>query len=118
MAPGLLPGDELVAERIGDARGAGLGDLVVVDIPGLGLVVHRLLWRGRETVRTRGDATGRVDPPVARDRVMGRVVAATRAGRAMLPGAWSRRATWAAHFAASAAHRLRRRFVSSLSHPA
>ena len=110
MAPVLMPGDEIVAERISDAREAGLGDLVVVDLPGAGLVVHRLLWRGRESVRTRGDATGRMDPPVARERVMGRVVEATRAGRAMLPGTWSRRATWAIHFAAAAAYRLRRRF--------
>jgi len=113
MVPALEPGDEIVAQRIGDVGEAGLGDLVVVDLPGTGLVVHRLIWRGREGVRTRGDATGLMDPPVARERVMGRVVEATRGGRAMLPGPWSRRATWAAHFAAAAAYRLRRRFHAS-----
>jgi hypothetical protein len=100
MEPVLLDGDEVEAERIadGDAR---LGDLVVVDLPGAGLVVHRLLWRSRRGLRTRGDGSGLMDPPIAPARFVGRVLGAE--------GAMTRRLNWGRHFSAAALHRLRRR---------
>lgn len=108
MEPVLRDGDDVEAERVlpDELR---LGDLVVVDLPEVGLVVHRLLWRSRRGLRTWGDGSRRMDPPVAPGRLVGRVVAALRGGTDVAPGALLRRAQWGRHFSAAALHRLRRR---------
>jgi hypothetical protein len=111
MEPVLLDGDEIEAERValGDVR---LGDLVVVELPGTGLVVHRLLWRGwrkSASLRTRGDGSRRMDPPVPPAGLLGRVLAATRGALDVTPGPFARRLQWGRHFSAAALHRLRRR---------
>lgn len=112
MEPVLREGDEIEAERLGP-RGPRLGDLVVIDLPGAGLVVHRLLWRSRSAMRTWGDGSRRMDPPLAPRCVLGRVRAATRDGAplpAASPGALGRSLRWLQQFAAAALHRMRRRF--------
>ena len=109
MAPALLDGDEIVVARSRrDGGDALLGDLVVLDLPGAGLVVHRLLWRGRSVVRTSGDATRRMDAPAPRESLLGRVVAVSRDGRSALEGGATRRWTWLRHFAGAALHRAGR----------
>ena len=109
MAPALLDGDEIVVVRSRrDGAEALLGDLVVLDLPGAGLVVHRLLWRGRSVVRTRGDATRRMDAPAPRESILGRVVAVSRDGRSAMEGASRRRWAWLRHFAGAALHRAGR----------
>ena len=106
MEPTLVAGDSCHALRGQDAL---LGDLVVVDLPGAGLVVHRLLWRGRAGMRTRGDGSGLMDPPLQRGALLGRVVRVDRSGREVTPSAARRRVGWLVHFAAACRHRLARR---------
>ena len=109
MLPVLREGDEVVALRSAGRAGLSLGDLLVIELPDAGLVVHRLLWRGREAARTWGDGSGRMDPPVPWQDVIGRVVEASRDGVAVLPGPLARRWTWLRHFSIAAARWLRRR---------
>ena len=108
MEPALREGDDVEAERVppGALR---LGDLVVVDLPEVGLVVHRLLWRSRRSLRTRGDGSRRMDPPLGLGLLVGRVVSARRGDEDVTPGPLLRRAQWGRHFSAAALHRLRRR---------
>jgi hypothetical protein len=114
MAPVLISGDEVLATRTGSSAGWRLGDILVVDLPGAGPVVHRVLWTRRDTVRLRGDGSGRMDPPVPRDSVLGRVVEVTRAGRDVTEGRTRRLAAWTCQLAAAAAHRIRRRVALAL----
>lgn len=109
MLPALREGDEVVAVRCTGASGLSMGELLVVELPDAGLVVHRLLWKGAAGARTRGDGTGVMDPPVPWQDVLGRVVEVSRGGADVLPGAPARWWAWLRHFAAAAAHRLRRR---------
>ena len=111
MVPTLLPGDELAVERITDVAGLRLGDVVVVDFADVGLAVHRLLWRGRRGVRTRGDGTGRMDAPIATSDVLGRVVSARRDGVEVLPGGLRARLAWVRQFSAAAVYRIGRRLA-------
>ena len=106
MAPVLVEGDELVAVRTAGGRGWKLGDIVVLDLPGAGLVVHRVVWSSAGSVRTRGDGSGLVDAPVTPERVLGRVVSATRAGRDVTENGLRRRASWLRGLAAAAWRRL------------
>jgi hypothetical protein len=111
MEPVLREGDQVTAlrwRREGPV-GLALGELLVVELPGAGLVVHRLLWKGRRAARTRGDGSGLMDPPVPWDDVLGRVVGASRGGAEALPGPAARRWAWLRQFVAAAAHRVRRR---------
>ena len=117
MEPVLRDGDEIEAERVapGDVR---LGDLVVVELPDAGLVVHRLLWRGwrgTAALRTRGDGSGRMDPPVPPGRLLGKVLVATRDENDVTPGPLARRWQWGRHVSAAALHRLRRRLIETLT---
>lgn len=109
MVPVLREGDEVVALRSAGPAGLSLGDLLVVELPDAGLVVHRLLWKGRGAARTWGDGSGQMDPPVPWQDVLGRVVEASRDGAAVLPGPLARRRTWLRHFTTAAARWLRRR---------
>lgn len=117
MQPVLLAGDEIVAVRCADPSELSLGELLVVELPDVGLVVHRLLWKGAGTVRTRGDGSGVMDPPVPRDDVLGRVVEASRDGVDVLPGSVARLGAWLRHFGAASAHRLKRRLQGDESDP-
>ena len=108
MLPALRAGDVLVLLRCG-ADVLRLGDLAVVDLPGAGLVVHRVLWVGGACVRTRGDGSGRMDPPIPHERVLGRVVSARRGGHEVLPGPLGRLVAWSRAFAAAALRHARRR---------
>ena len=109
MRPALVEGDELVAVRTADSGRWRLGDVLVLDLPDAGLVVHRLLWISRATVRTRGDGSGRMDTATPRERVIGRVVEARRNGRDVTEAAVVRRIAWARQFVAAVAHRLWRK---------
>jgi hypothetical protein len=108
MRPILLEGDEVVAERTAGPDWH-LGDILVIDLPGAGLVVHRVLWTSGTAIRTRGDGSGRMDAPVALERVLGRIVQVRRDGRDVAEGVIARRLAWGRHFAAAALHRLGRR---------
>lgn len=119
MAPTLEAGDRLEVRRVEGPRDLRLGDLVVVDLgtdgvgwTAAGLAVHRLLWRGRRTARTRGDGSRRMDPPVSMDDVLARVERVERAGRDVTPSATRRRWAWLTCFAAAARHRLARRWLA------
>jgi hypothetical protein len=114
MAPALAPGDVVSVLRCPSAALA-LGDLAVVDLPGAGLVVHRVLWVGRHAVRTRGDGSGRMDPPIPHDRVLGRVVSVRRSGREVLSGATGRLLAWGRAFTAAAARHAFRRIQLAAS---
>ena len=109
MLPVLRAGDEVVAERCARDSTLLLGELLVVELPDAGLVVHRLLWKGRSAVRTRGDGSGVMDPAVPWEDVLGRVVEASRDEADVLPGTMARLRAWLRQFAAAAAHRLKRR---------
>ena len=110
MEPVLRPGDEIEAMRMGESVRASLGDLVVLDLPGQGLVIHRLIWRRADgAARTRGDGSGRVDPVVAPEDVLGRVEAVHRDGRDVTPGALTRRVVGMKCLLLAAIHRLSRR---------
>ena len=109
MRPVLLEGDEVVAVRTVGRACWRLGDILVIDLPEAGLVVHRVLWTGSTTVRTRGDGSGRMDAPVSLERVIGRIVDVRRNGQSVSEGVVARRLAWARHFAAAALHRLGRR---------
>lgn len=112
MRPVLFPGDEVTARRAGGRDGgARLGDLVVTEQPGVGLVVHRLLWRGRQAARTRGDGSGRMDAPVPWRDLLGTVVAVRRGGRDVTPGGASRAWAWVRGFSVAAGHRAWRRLA-------
>jgi hypothetical protein len=90
----LLPGD-VVAFRAGDGR----------------LVVHRLLgyrWAGGIAIVTRGDASLDPDPPVARDRLLGKVVGP----ESILPTFAARRRALASYLRL-AARALRRRVAGA-----
>jgi len=119
MLPLLRPGDRVVARRrdpgeTGDGEThLRLGDLVVVDLPDAGLVVHRLLWRGRTGLRTRGDGSETMDPAVDPSRVLGRVEEARR-GEATL-GIERLRRGWTRHLAAAALHRIGRRVALAIA---
>jgi hypothetical protein len=102
MTPALKSGDAVVARRTGSRADWGLGDILVVDVPGIGLVVHRVVWTGREAVRTRGDGSGLMDRPVPMARVLGRVVEVARDGREVAEPAWRRRLAGARGFLAAA----------------
>lgn len=99
MEPALRHGDEVVARRTSSRSDWALGDVLVVDIPEVGLVVHRLVWAGRDTVRTRGDGSGQMDRPVPVARVVGRIIGVLRDGRDMRESAMQRRVAWAGAFA-------------------
>jgi hypothetical protein len=113
MEPALREGDAIGVERCGAGR-LRLGDLAVIDLPAAGLVVHRVVWLGRTGVRTRGDGSGTMDPPIPADRVLGRVVTARRHGRDVLPGGARRLARWGWSFAAAALRHGRRRVEMAL----
>jgi hypothetical protein len=109
MTPCLVAGDQVTARRLADAAGLRLGDLAVFDEPGVGPVVHRLMWRRLSVVRTRGDGSACMDAPVPAERLLGRVERVERAGRDVTPGGLRRTFGWITSFTAAAAHRLRRR---------
>lgn len=111
MNPILRDGDEIEAERVADPRGVSLGDLVVIDLPDAGLVVHRVLWRSGSGLRTWGDGSRRMDPPIHASALVGRVVAARRGETDVTPSPLARRLQWGRHFTAAALHRLRRRLA-------
>ena len=116
MAPSLREGDELRVERTSGPDGCSLGDLVAIVRPDVGLVVHRLLWTGSTHVRTRGDGSGLMDVPIAREDVLGRVTSARRDGVEVLPGTLARRIAWARHFSIAGA-RWAQRHVARLTEP-
>jgi len=109
MLPVLRAGDEVVAERCTQASPPRLGELLVIELPDAGLVVHRLLWKGSAAVRTRGDGSGQMDPPVPWDDVLGRVVGASRGEVEILQGTTARLGAWLRQFCAAALHRMKRR---------
>lgn len=113
MLPVLREGDEVKAQRCAGPSGLSLGELLVVELPDAGLVVHRLLWKEREAARTWGDGSGRMDPPVPWQDVLGRVVEASRDGASVLPGGLARRWAWLRHFSTAAARWLRRRIPAT-----
>jgi hypothetical protein len=80
MAPLLADGDRV---ELAPARWPLPGDVVAFQAGDGRLVVHRLLgyrWAaGGLACVTQGDASPRPDPPVARARLLGRVVAPARA---------------------------------------
>jgi hypothetical protein len=119
MLPVLREGDEVVARRmdLGAVDELGLGDLLVVDLPGAGLVVHRFLLRRGGELRTRGDGSGVMDPPVPVKDVLARVEEVRRGEQDVTPGPWSRRVAWLRGFTAAAAHRLRRRILPDWGDP-
>lgn len=110
MEPALRRGDEVLADRTGHVR---LGDLVVLDGGEAGLIVHRLLWRSRRGVRTRGDGSGRMDPPMAPDAVLGRVLVVERGGYPTPQGRWTNAWAWLRCFAKAARFRLGRRLAGT-----
>jgi len=82
MRPTLQPGERVLVEF--EARDLERGDLVLyrqVDY----LVVHRVLGPATRDLepklRTRGDGTPGLDPPLERSRIRGRVVAIERGGK-------------------------------------
>jgi hypothetical protein len=100
MAPALGDGDWLTVAPLCEPPRAG--DIVVMRWAER-LVTHRVVAVGDGTAVTRGDACTALDPPVATDALLGRVVAVERARRGLTVRArallgrwlrpWQRRAT-------------------------
>ncbi len=118
MLPAFRHGDVLVALRLPSPESAAsrahadapaLGDLLVLDMGGAGLVVHRLLWKERSGVRTRGDGLPQADKPVGWADVLGRVVRVVRDGSDVTPGRARRWLGWAGPFATSVGRMVIRR---------
>ncbi|MEM7245066.1 MAG: S24/S26 family peptidase [Acidobacteriota bacterium] len=115
MVPVLLEGDAVVARRRGaESPRLWRGDLVVFDAGKAGLAVHRLLVQGPTGVRTRGDGTGRMDPPVAWDDVLGRVESVRRDGREVGENRLAASLAWMRQYAAAVTLRLGRRLALAL----
>lgn len=78
----MLPTIPRIAEvRVDPVPPAGLqrGDVALVDCPGAGLVMHRVLRIDNDTIHLKGDNRPQADPPVAREAVLG-VAAELRTG--------------------------------------
>ena len=101
MAPALRHGDEVVGRRTNSPGDWALGDILVVELPDVGLVVHRLMWAGNDSVRTRGDGSGLMDRPVALSQVVGMIIEVHRAGRDVSESAFERRLAWGWAFGAA-----------------
>ena len=78
MRPLIRRGDLLT---VGPASEVSLGDVLLVEGTDGRWVCHRLVEATVDTVTLRGDALLRPDRPLARDAVIGRVLAVTRDGR-------------------------------------
>jgi hypothetical protein len=84
MAPALHDGDVVELEPVA-SEAVRTGDVVFAVRPEGGYMLHRVVRRpgGRMGgyIRTRGDALWRLDPPVARSQVIGRMRRAWRGSR-------------------------------------
>lgn len=78
MLPMLKPGDKVLVDRA-QADSLRIGDLVVTRKRGE-FITHRLVGRGAETWITKGDGLRHLDPPVAKDAILGKVVSIERKG--------------------------------------
>lgn len=74
MGPLLREGDSVLLVK---AESPAVGDVVFLDAYGVPLL-HRLVSRRGDLVRTRGDACGLFDPEVGIETVLGRAVLARR----------------------------------------
>lgn len=79
MLPSIWPGDLATIARC-DSADLRVGEIVVYRGEGL-LTAHRLIGIMPDHLVLRGDSLDRCDPPVSKDRVVGRVVAVSRNGR-------------------------------------
>jgi hypothetical protein len=80
MSPFVRAGDLLTLTPRG-RRAVRRGDVVAFLVDGGSLVIHRVVAAEGAAVRTRGDALGRGDRPVAAADVLGIVVRVERRGR-------------------------------------
>lgn len=84
MNPLLLDGDQLEIAAAGFVR---CGEIIVFCEDGL-LVAHRVVQLSQDRIRTKGDASAKVEE-LTREQVLGKVVGAWRDGR-KLPGVTGR----------------------------
>ena len=83
MGPFIRDGDILVIAPIVDVSHVQPGDVILFR-QGARVLAHRLLSRrgdGGQTLRVKGDAHIKPDPPLRADRVLGKVTSVERAGR-------------------------------------
>ncbi|HET8799276.1 MAG TPA: S24/S26 family peptidase [Thermoanaerobaculia bacterium] len=80
MHPAIRDDDYLHVEPLDASVRLHRGEIVVM-LAERGLTVHRVLAQRGETVLARGDNAPDADPPLARTRVIGRVIAIERNGK-------------------------------------
>lgn len=84
MYPWIQDGDVLEIQPV-TAEDARIGDVLFVELEHGGVLAHRLICKriedGRTWLVTKGDALVCSDPPVAADRLLGRVVRLERQDR-------------------------------------
>jgi signal peptidase I len=83
MAPFLKVGDMVLVEPMASdspAFNVRRGDVIVVRRAGE-LITHRLVSMGKETCLTKGDRNRFMDPPIAHQAILGKVIAVERNGR-------------------------------------
>lgn len=78
MLPTLRPGDRVVVRPVRNPGRLVPGTLILIRSVGERPVVHRLVRRASGHIRTWGDNRPALDPPLAPDAVLGRVVARRR----------------------------------------
>lgn len=105
MLPSLPPGTRY---RLTAAEEIRAGDVIVFELAGTGLLVHRVVRLSGDRVRCRGDNRLAVDPWVPREAVLGRLdevldAGGVRGGR----GGWARaQARWTRRFGLHLAERV------------
>ncbi len=84
MSPCIRDADVVTLAPIGDR--VCLGDVVAFPRPDGRLVIHRVVARREQRLRTRGDAASGPDPWIDRQSLIGRIEKVTRHGRRARPG--------------------------------
>lgn len=69
MFPLLLPGRRVKVER---ANYIKLGDVIVYHRDSQ-LFIHRVIWKRNKTIITKGDFNLKIDPPVRKQNIIGKV---------------------------------------------
>ena len=73
MLPALHDGQLVFIDTL--TRDFAVGDVVLVQHPShKAPVIHRIVWIGTTTVRTRGDNNDATDAPITRSAILGRAI--------------------------------------------